>query len=51
MQKMNRTRQLAGMAKSYLKKAVLWRQRNPHKAEMLFPSAFMVALVIMTVLL
>lgn len=46
-----RTRHLAGLAKSYLQKVVLWSRRNPEIAELLFPVVFMVALVILEVLL
>lgn len=41
-----RTRHPAGPAKSYLKKAVHWRQRNLLVAELLVVLAFMVALVL-----
>lgn len=51
MQKMNCTRHSVGMAKYYLKKAVLWCRHNPRKVELLLPAAFMVALVTMEVLM
>lgn len=46
-----RTRHPAGLAKSYLKKAVHWFNRNPLITELLYPVAFMVALVVLEVLL